>query len=286
MHSAKPSAGRASRAHADGNRETHLEVLMKKLFPARKAVLKKFAALTTNGSLASAVLLLTSCASQTAHWDAVQMRRHVIDYYNDEIMENLIRAKNGLPFVHVDIVSLSAISTAQIAATVGGGQTLNNSGTNAVTRATGQTVTTAAPTGLTTAVTRALAGAAGLTTTIVNGATRPFTISATPQQSDSLTILGSPAVATRVARCINNYYLCFLNCSDPKCGASVRDTDNPSSLVEGVDYIYDTMKKWRNGRYYYVPTCFKEEYADLYVNIFSTDRPKPQNLQAAPFIVQ
>ena len=261
---------------------------MKKLFPARKAVLMKFTALTTDTSLASAVLLLTSCASQTGHWDAVEMRRHVIDYYNDEVMENLIRAKNGLPFVHVDIVSLSALSTAQIAATVGGGQTLNNSGTNTSTRATGQSVTTAGPTGatLTTAVTRALAGAAGLTTTIVNGATRPFTISATPQQSDSLTILGSPAVATKVARNINDYYQLFLTYSDPKCGASIGVTSNPGSLREDVDYIPDTMKKWRDGRYYYVPTCFKKQYADLYVDIFSTSRPKPEGLQAAPFIVQ
>lgn len=262
---------------------------MKKLFPARKDVLNAFAALTTNTPLVSALLLLASCASQTAHWDAVQMRRHVIDYYNDEIMENLIRAKNGLPFVHVDIVSLSALSTAQIAATVSGGQTLNNSSTNAVTHATGQTVTTAGSTGttLTTAVTRALAGAAGLTTTIVNGAMRPFTISATPQQSDSLTILSSPVVATRVARNINNYYRSFVNCSDPTYGSSVRVTDNPGGLREDVDYIPDTMKRWRDGRYYYVPPCFKKQYADLYVNIFSTDRPKPQGfIQAAPFIVQ
>jgi hypothetical protein len=107
--------------------------------------------------------IMTSCSTQIVHWDSVQMRRHVMDYYNDEIMENLIRAKNGLPFVHVDIASLSAVSGAKIDATVARGQTLSNSGTNTSTGATGQTATTTGPTGsvVQTQVTKALAGAAG-----------------------------------------------------------------------------------------------------------------------------
>src|ERR1051326_534921 len=162
---------------------------MKKLFSAQRIPLSPSVLSIVFGPILAAGI--TSCANQVVHWDAVQMRRHVMDYYTDQVMDNLIRAKNGLPFVHVDVASLSALSTAKVAATVGGGQTLNNSGTNPSSGATGQCCTTMGPAGTTTQITRALAGAAGFTTTIVHGAMRPFTVSATPEQSDNLTIVSS-----------------------------------------------------------------------------------------------
>jgi hypothetical protein len=265
---------------------------MKKLFPGRRILLSPSAFGMVFGPILAAGI--TSCANQVVHWDAVQMRRHVMDYYTDEIMENLIRAKNGLPFVHVDVASLSALSTARVAATVGGGQTLNNSGTNTSTRATGQTVTTSGPNGVMTQVTRALAGAAGLTTTIVTGAMRPFTVSATPEESDNLTIVSSPVVGNEAATTIHCFYVHFAHQPDKQCCRSVSTkvcsavslTDNPNSLTEGVDYVPETMKKW-GGHYYYVPVCFQPEYEKLYADIFGTAHPKPAGfIQTSPFITQ
>src|SRR5205823_6232295 len=119
------------------------EVLMKKPFPCLRVLFLRSAFGLVFGPIVS--VSLTSCTNQVVHWDAVQMRRHVMDYYTDQVMENLIRAKNGLPFVHVDVASLSAVSSAKIAATVVGVQTLNNSGTNTSTGIAGQSVTTNAP---------------------------------------------------------------------------------------------------------------------------------------------
>ena len=55
-----------------------------------------------------AIVLLTGCTATVVRWNSVKMREEIIAYYNDEIMDNLIRMSEGLPFVHVDISSVSA----------------------------------------------------------------------------------------------------------------------------------------------------------------------------------
>src|ERR1039457_6505822 len=72
--------------------------------------------------------LLLGCGTPQAHYSAVQMRERVMDYYNDQIMENLIRKKNGLPFVHVDLASFNAGAATKLAAAVNGGQSLADTG--------------------------------------------------------------------------------------------------------------------------------------------------------------
>ena len=53
-------------------------------------------------------LLALGCTNTQVRWDATRMRQDVMVYYNDQIMDNLIRAKNDLPFVHVDIQLLTS----------------------------------------------------------------------------------------------------------------------------------------------------------------------------------
>ena len=57
----------------------------------------------------AAVLLAVGCTNTQVRWDATRMRQDVMVYYNDQIMDNLIRAKNNLPFVHVDIQLLLVV---------------------------------------------------------------------------------------------------------------------------------------------------------------------------------
>ena len=102
-----------------------------------------------------------------------------MDYYNDQIMENLIRKKNGLPFVHVDLASFNAGAATKLAAAVNGGQSLAD---------TGQTQTTHLG-----SVTTTVVG------TVARVATRPFTFSVSPERDENLTIntitaLGNGAV--------------------------------------------------------------------------------------------
>src|SRR5262245_62759223 len=76
------------------------------------------------------IILLTGCSANQVRWDATKMRKDVMVYYNDQIMDNLIRAKNRLPFVHVDITLLTSQGGSQISGTIGAGENRTNTNTS------------------------------------------------------------------------------------------------------------------------------------------------------------
>ena len=121
-----------------------------------------------------ALFLLQSCTNTQVRWDAVKMRQDVMIYYNDQIMENLIKAENHLPFVHVDIQTLTSQGASQISGTVGYGESITNADTHAQTNQTTTTdVTGRSPTGPSTMHTVATI-AGGLLATASHTAMRPF----------------------------------------------------------------------------------------------------------------
>ena len=77
-----------------------------------------------------AIVLLAGCTATQVRWDATKMRKDVMVYYNDQIMDNLIRAKHKLPFVHVDITLLTSAGGSQISGTIGAGETRTNANTS------------------------------------------------------------------------------------------------------------------------------------------------------------
>lgn len=111
------------------------------------------------------IVLLTGCTATQVRWDASKMRKDVMVYYNDEIMDNLIRAKYHLPFVHVDIQSLTSQGASQISGTIGGGETRTHNNSPV-----------------------------GVLANVFNTVARPFVYSVTPQQSETLTITAAPAL--------------------------------------------------------------------------------------------
>jgi hypothetical protein len=118
-----------------------------------------------------AIALLAGCTATQVRWDATKMREQVMVYYDDQIMDNLIRAKNHLPFVHVDISLLTSTGGSQISGTIGAGETRINSNAS-----------------------KSMAGMLG---TITNAVTRPFAYSVTPQQNETLTISAAPALGSQ-----------------------------------------------------------------------------------------
>src|SRR5882672_5919306 len=108
---------------------------MRKLSPALLSALPRFMGTARiRIYVCTALVLFASCTNTQVRWDAVKMRQDVMVYYNDQIMENLIKAKNDLPFVHVDIQSLTSAGASQITGTVGYGETINNTGTRTLTK--------------------------------------------------------------------------------------------------------------------------------------------------------
>jgi hypothetical protein len=150
--------------------------------------------LKTHGCIA--LFLLGGCTATQVRWDATNIRKEVMVYYNDQIMDNLIRAKNNLPFVHVDITLLTSQGSSQISGTVGYGETITNTGTNALTTQTTTTnVTGMSPTGPS-SMHQVARVAGGLLESASHVAMRPFTYSVTPQQTETLSIQAAPALGS------------------------------------------------------------------------------------------
>jgi hypothetical protein len=144
---------------------------MKKLFPAARFHLAfswfaKTIPLKTCGLVA--VVSVAGCIATENRWQASQMRQQVMDYYNDQIMENLIRASKSLPFVHVDVTSLTTTDAASLTGTIGNGETRSNTRTSS-----------------------AMVNAVG---TLTRTVTRPFSYSVTPGRNTSLQIQASPVL--------------------------------------------------------------------------------------------
>jgi hypothetical protein len=124
-----------------------------------------------NAYFSVALILLTGCTATQTRWDATNIRKEVMVYYNDQIMDNLIRAKNHLPFVHVDITLLTSQGGSQITGTIGAGESRTNTNTS-----------------------KSMAGVVGTLGTIANAVTRPFSWSVSPQQTETLSIQAAPAL--------------------------------------------------------------------------------------------
>ena len=139
---------------------------MKKLFPealARAELIPRLSRLKIYSWIVA--ILVSGCTTAQVRWDAIGVREQVMKFYNDEIMDNLIRMNQDLPFVHVDVSTVSAAAASQVSGTVGAGET--------------------------TTFTRNPIGIPGQ---LLRSVTRPFSYSVTPLKSDTLTVTASPVI--------------------------------------------------------------------------------------------
>jgi hypothetical protein len=85
-------------------------------------------------SLILFAFLACGCATTELAHEEDQIRSKLLALYTDQIMDNLIRAKNNLPIIQVDYSSLNGQVTLEATGMIGGSQTVTNA--NAVTTAT------------------------------------------------------------------------------------------------------------------------------------------------------
>lgn len=290
--------GRASRFQGSDSRN---KIVMKKIISGTSLVTLpspvKATCVKTYGLIA--VVLLAGCTSAQVRWDATKMRKDVMVYYNDQIMENLIRAKEHLPFVHVDIQSLTSQGASQISGTIGAGETITNTGTR---QQTNQTVTTD-----TTSVTpsHVVAGTIGVVSTLVHAAMRPLTYSVSPQRSETLTITSAPALGSQAIAASDPTPMPEMAVTretetpgnDGKFSTTARErtlkparqpppktiydlyekfarshlSNRPTPPPKGT-YVPGTLKKWRTDEsteYYFVSETNKEKYYELCKALFT-----------------
>jgi hypothetical protein len=273
----------------------------------------KAARLKTYGCIA--VVLLAGCMATQNRWQATQMREQVMNYYNDQIMENLIRADEKLPFVHVDITGLTTIDTSQLTGTIGAGetQTHTDSGpigalnmfSKMVTRPFAYSVSpqrgnslqiSAAP------VLGQLPGNAETTskTTIKTVTTEPAPIagptpaSPTPLPATVKTTTREDETLTPQSTTIYKLYDEFLH--KLKCKDAFCHTD---SLIQPKEkYVPGTLKRWGT-KYYYIkdtpcslkdphPRCPRQMYYDFCISLFTKGQAQSlaKQLQAAETAIQ
>jgi hypothetical protein len=260
-------------------------------FPVAFPLLVKTARLKAYGFIA--IVFLVGCTATVVRWNSVKMREEIMAYYNDEIMDNLISTEKGLPFVHVDISSVSAAGVSQVSGTVGGGET--------------ESFTKTSPS----------SSMMGVLHTISRAAMTPFAYSASPLHSDTLTMTAVPVIgplsadsqATESASpalekskvteirkppepgqeegklektvtqltpkaqkpettTIYKLYEGFL-CKYPKALVGPKNlVPRPSE----ADFVEGTLKIWRGRYYYYIEKTYKDKYTDLCQELFTQSR--------------
>jgi hypothetical protein len=244
-----------------------------------------------------AIVCLTGCTATVVRWNSVKMREEIMAYYNDEIMDNLISTEKGLPFVHVDISSVSAAGVSQVSGTVGGGET--------------ESFTKTSPS----------SSMMGVLHTISRAAMTPFAYSASPLHSDTLTMTAVPVIGPLPAdsqatdsaspalekskvteireppeklektvteltpkaqkpetTTIYKLYEEFL-CKYPKALVGPKNlVPRPSE----ADFVEGTLKIWRGRSYYYIEKTYKDQYTDLCQKLFTQSRgPTTQTTKTA-----
>lgn len=204
-------------------------------------------------------LLFPGCTYTQVHYDEDQLRLGMVEFYRSQIMDNLIRASNGLPFVHVDLSNLQAAVQNKLAATVAFGQTLNDTGTKQTT--VGGTLAR---------------GVVGVVTTASELAVRPFTASVNPERDNNITVTENPTFGD--AADVYQTYAQFLNMTKPGGPLALRkypwgfiDVSRKFTSIQSRDltdpprpgyYVEGTLTKWHN-RYYFIPIEYKQAYFDL-----------------------
>ncbi len=198
-------------------------------------------------------LVFSGCVAREVRWHATSLRENALAYYEDQIMDNLIRARNGQLFVHVNLGTINAIVRDGFGANFGGGRTLFDNTTSAVT-------------------------------------SKPFSFLLNPSRGSEVQLSASTLIEEEDAYAS---YIRFLNLrsSQQRLKDAERERiryDEIVSLVvkdEGValsdvDCIPGTLKRGNDGRYYYIPTRFKAAYQELCLGVLQSLPKSPAETAA------
>lgn len=188
-------------------------------------------------SFLAVCFFVVSCETQQATWETSKIRESVLDYYNDEVMDNLIAASKQLPFIHVDLQTLTAGVTQKVSSTVNGGQSIQNTATHQLTHSTGAIVTT-----------------------LARQATRPFTFAVTPERDSAITF--NSEVATDPS--VYDAYKTYLDKTHNAIGGTAQKPTE--AIVPGT-------LKFSGNLYYYIPMSRHVEYSTLIRSVTTKKNP-------------
>jgi hypothetical protein len=234
----------------------------------------------------SMALIFTGCAATLSHQIGAehrQLRDVVMEYVDDQIIDNLIRASHGLAIAHLDFSHVNATASLKISPQVGGGRTVARVSNKMPNQQTTSSTTTA-PGGVTTVVGNTLAAIGGVVETV----TRPFTYGASADTGGGMSVEVNPVLNSPR---LYLAYVRFLMGDDPMekgptsksiatrnmdgtVTIETSDEGSPPRLdFDKIASLQRTItpppanaviaKKWRDGWYYWVPAEYKDKFFRL-----------------------
>lgn len=184
-------------------------------------------------SLAAVIIFFAGCAVLDTHQaklDQKQLRDVLMDYNEDQILDNLIRAYNGRPIVHFDVRTVNATVGSKVTPNVGYGRTLTTNqlpgNSNAIKTTTSSGTSAAGPSSMiSTEITRTI----GAVSAVVGTITEPFTSSLAAERTNSVVVEVKP----QDERKIYAAYIKFLNGGES--AKPVASKKKPKPLPKDAD---------------------------------------------------
>ncbi len=144
-----------------------------------------------------AMVFLAGCAALDTHQaklDQKQLRDVLMDYTDEQILDNLIRASNGLPIVHFDLTNITGLVTSKFIPTVGGSRMVTSVRTKTPTNTTVTTdQTTSVPGGgqtIVNTVAKTLSVVGGVVETIA----KPFNWGISAERDNAISVQADPLI--------------------------------------------------------------------------------------------
>ncbi len=178
-------------------------------------------------ALVFGALLLGGCALTSTHQaklDQTQLRDVLMDYVEEQILDNLIRARNGLPMMQFDFAHATANVTSKITPTAAGGGTVTSNGY------TNRQITTGPANGLITTV-------VGATGNLLHSVVTPFSGSVTAERDNSITVDANPVLNDKT---VYAAYLTFL--------MAPPDWVAPPKIETEPKFTPTTQRVWTKGK--------------------------------------
>lgn len=168
----------------------------------------------------------SGCAVQQLHSDQDRIRSALLDLYTDQIMDNLVRAANGLPIIQLDYVNATALVTLSETASLNDAASATK--TDVVTRA---------------------ATAAAKSLSVTRTAVRSLTAAGGATNSNQVSLTASPVLN------VNEVYDCYLEFL--ALPGSLMVTAKPPAVGEA-----HLSRRW-GGQHYWVPACYRKQFLAL-----------------------
>lgn len=175
--------------------------------------------------LCTSVALFTGCAALDTHQaklDQKQLRDTLMDYNEEQILDNLIRAYNGRAIVHFDVKTVTATVASKIAPNAGYGRT---SVSNQYPASAIQTTTTRGPAN--DLVSTMVQTTVGALSNVVSSVTRPFTSTLSAERTNNVLVDVKPQDDRKTYAA----YIKFLNAGVPDGSRDAKQSDFETTKV-------------------------------------------------------